>query len=418
MTFALPMNQAGHDARIKRIYRIDISGVTPKTQSEGNFPVLGKTLAMDVLPVMQAGKGWVHDKLEGFARTVDGTVYAVTDNDGATATDNVKVTVNAASNQAPVANAGTSLVIVQPADQATLNGSASSDADGSIVSYEWSQVSGPSNAYLADANKAIASASRFDVGVYTFRLKVTDDKGATASATMTVTVREAVNNTANQPPVAHSGWDRTLYLPETSMNLDGTRSYDPDGRIVAYSWTQISGPRRASFAYTNRAFTLVYNMTREGVYQFRLKVTDDQGASAYSTVTVTVARKRRYRGNNNWYGRGAANDSSSAVEVSKTPEAVSAAIPEDESIADLKASLYPNPASSQVQVSLDNNYQGKLQVAVYSMNGERALAPLSFEKKTNKWQTTVNIQSLKAGMYNLEIVMGKDSRKTLRFIKL
>ncbi len=75
-------NQAGPDARIKRVYHIDISGVIPKTQAEGNFPVLNKTLVIDVLPVMQAGKGWVHDKLEGLARTGDGTVYVVTDNDG------------------------------------------------------------------------------------------------------------------------------------------------------------------------------------------------------------------------------------------------------------------------------------------------------------------------------------------------
>lgn len=75
-------NQAGPDARIKRVYRIDITGVTPKAQAQGNFPILNKFLAIDVLPVMQAGKGWVHDKLEGLARTPDGAVYAVTDNDG------------------------------------------------------------------------------------------------------------------------------------------------------------------------------------------------------------------------------------------------------------------------------------------------------------------------------------------------
>ena len=75
-------NQAGADARIKRVYRIDVNGVTPKTQAEGNFPILSKTLAIDVLPAMQAGKGWVHDKLEGLARTADGDVYVVTDNDG------------------------------------------------------------------------------------------------------------------------------------------------------------------------------------------------------------------------------------------------------------------------------------------------------------------------------------------------
>ncbi|MFN4313799.1 MAG: PKD domain-containing protein, partial [Chitinophagaceae bacterium] len=343
----------------------------------------------------------------------------VTDNDGATSTDNVKVTVNAASNQAPVANAGSNQIIVKPVDQVDLNGTASSDADGQIVSYEWSQVSGPSSAYLSGANQATASASRFDVGVYTFRLKVTDDKGASATATATVTVKEAVNNTANQPPVAHSGWDRTLYLPESSMNLDGTRSYDPDGRIVSYRWTQIAGPRRASFAYVDRPFTLVYNMSREGVYKFRLKVTDDKGASAYSTVTITVAKQRRYR-NYGGHGRSAtaANDSVSVATPEKTPESLNAALPEEESISELKASLYPNPASSQVQVTLDDDYQGKLQVAVYSMNGERVQKPLIFEKKAGKWQTTMNIQSLKAGMYNLEILSGKDSRKVLRFIKL
>lgn len=75
-------NQAGPDARIKRLYQIDINGIEPKTQGEGNFPVLSKTLAVDVLPAMRAGKGWVHDKLEGLAKTSNGKVYVVTDNDG------------------------------------------------------------------------------------------------------------------------------------------------------------------------------------------------------------------------------------------------------------------------------------------------------------------------------------------------
>lgn len=74
-------NQSGPDTRIKRVYEIDLSGVTPAAEG-GTFPLLSKTLAIDVLPAMQAGKGWVHDKLEGLARTADGTVYVVTDNDG------------------------------------------------------------------------------------------------------------------------------------------------------------------------------------------------------------------------------------------------------------------------------------------------------------------------------------------------
>jgi len=74
-------NQTGPNARIKRVYAVDVSGETPVAEG-GVIPMLDKTLAIDVLPAMQAGKGWVHDKLEGLARTADGTVYVVTDNDG------------------------------------------------------------------------------------------------------------------------------------------------------------------------------------------------------------------------------------------------------------------------------------------------------------------------------------------------
>ncbi len=74
-------NQSGPDTRIKRVYTIDVTSVTPAAEGEA-FPLLSKSLAIDVLPAMQAGKGWVHDKLEGLARTADGTVYVVTDNDG------------------------------------------------------------------------------------------------------------------------------------------------------------------------------------------------------------------------------------------------------------------------------------------------------------------------------------------------
>jgi hypothetical protein len=74
-------NLAGPAATIKRVYTVDTTGVTPVAEG-GAIPTLAKSLAIDVLPSMQAGKGWVHDKLEGLARAQDGTVYAVTDNDG------------------------------------------------------------------------------------------------------------------------------------------------------------------------------------------------------------------------------------------------------------------------------------------------------------------------------------------------
>jgi hypothetical protein len=73
----------GPDARIKKIYVFSIAGLVPKEQgSVEPFPVVAKTLAIDMLPIMRATNGWTLDKLEGFAIAKDGTAYAVTDNDG------------------------------------------------------------------------------------------------------------------------------------------------------------------------------------------------------------------------------------------------------------------------------------------------------------------------------------------------
>ena len=67
----------------------------------------------------------------------------VTDNDGATDSDDVQLVVNPALvNQNPVANAGPDQNITLPTNTLNINGSGS-DSDGSIVSYLWEKVSGP-----------------------------------------------------------------------------------------------------------------------------------------------------------------------------------------------------------------------------------------------------------------------------------
>lgn len=68
-------NQAGPDATVKKIYRIDL------TKVDGNG-VLTKTLVRDLLPDLRATKGHVLEKIEGLARLSNGDVYIVNDNDG------------------------------------------------------------------------------------------------------------------------------------------------------------------------------------------------------------------------------------------------------------------------------------------------------------------------------------------------
>jgi hypothetical protein len=58
------------------------------------------------------------------------------------ATDIGAVEYVSGGNQPPIAAAGSDLFITAPASQVTLNGSGSSDFDGTIVSYAWTKFSG------------------------------------------------------------------------------------------------------------------------------------------------------------------------------------------------------------------------------------------------------------------------------------
>jgi Esterase-like activity of phytase len=74
-------NQPGSYGVIKTITVVSLDGVTPAAWGE-ELPLLEKEMAIDLLPAMQASKGWISDKPEGFAITADGKLFAVSDNDG------------------------------------------------------------------------------------------------------------------------------------------------------------------------------------------------------------------------------------------------------------------------------------------------------------------------------------------------
>ncbi|HMH24604.1 MAG TPA: PKD domain-containing protein, partial [Puia sp.] len=122
-------------------------------------------------------------------------------------------------------------------------------------------------------------------GVYTFELIVTDNKGVSAAATLTVTVKPALPS--DQAPVAVAGPPQEVVAPVPSLALDGSASYDPDGTIVKYSWVQASGGVGTTLVNSNTMKPTVYGL-QPGVYVFRLTVTDNLGATGSDQVTITV----------------------------------------------------------------------------------------------------------------------------------
>lgn len=205
----------------------------------------------------------------------------VKDDKGATATARVTITVNTATNKPPVANAGNNITITLPVSSVRLDGSASSDPDGTIASYNWVKIGGPA-ATIAQPTTAATDVTGLTAGTYVFELTVKDDKGAVATSNITVTV----NTATNKPPVANAGYNSTITLPVSSVRLDGSGSADPDGSIASYSWVKLGGPA-ATIAQSTSAVTDVTGLAA-GTYVFQLTVTDDKGAVATSNVTITV----------------------------------------------------------------------------------------------------------------------------------
>ncbi|MGP5664712.1 esterase-like activity of phytase family protein [Glutamicibacter arilaitensis] len=68
-------NQAGPKAKRKAVYQFALPA-----GSEREVPLVGKELAVDVLPVLRETNGWTQEKLEGLA-VAGGQVHVVTDND-------------------------------------------------------------------------------------------------------------------------------------------------------------------------------------------------------------------------------------------------------------------------------------------------------------------------------------------------
>ena len=106
-------------------------------------------------------------------------VAKATDNNGASATAQITISVNAPNNL-PVANAGEDATVALPENTYILQGSGE-DSDGTVMSHEWTQVEGPNEASLAVSAGGEATINNLIEGTYKFVLTVTDNGSLTGS---------------------------------------------------------------------------------------------------------------------------------------------------------------------------------------------------------------------------------------------
>jgi hypothetical protein len=192
------------------------------------------------------------------------------------------------TNKPPLAIAGPDQVLTLPVDSAMLDGRASSDPDGTISSFQWTKIAGPSSFTFNNAGMVRTVVKSLTPGAYFFELRVTDNGGLSAKDTMRVIVQDP--GQPNRPPIANAGPDQTLSLPVNASLLDGSASTDPDNNIVAYIWTQIAGPSAAMIVQPSAVQSSISSL-QLGAYRFELKVTDAGGLFSKDTVQITVVNQ-------------------------------------------------------------------------------------------------------------------------------
>jgi hypothetical protein len=90
----------------------------------------------------------------------------------------------------------------------------------------------------------------------------------------------------NDVPVVNAGTNQDNIIGTVS-ELSGSAE-DKDGQVVAYLWSQKSGPSESIIVNPGSVSTEVKNLI-SGTYIFQLMATDNKGATGVSTVTLKVA---------------------------------------------------------------------------------------------------------------------------------
>jgi PKD repeat protein len=202
---------------------------------------------------------------------------------------------------------------------------------------------------------------------------VTDNAGATGTASVKVIVNAAAAS-VNQRPKANAGGPRKFKLPVSRITLEGSGT-DPDGTIEKYQWNFINGPSQVQMSNAQSAITDVTNIT-EGIYQFALTVTDNNGASAADTIEVT-----------------ASNILSTGV------------------------SIFPNPVQDIVNLRIEaTTVSHPTSIVIYDMNGKQVYRE-SFTGGQSTLLKKINVARFQKGAYIIEVSADEGSRIPIKMMK-
>ncbi|GAA4373697.1 PKD domain-containing protein [Paeniglutamicibacter cryotolerans] len=173
-------------------------------------------------------------------------------------------TNQAIPNDSPVAD----FTVSKAGLRATVDASASSDPDGSVVSYSWDFGD------QSTGNGIFTNHDYAEPGTYEITLTVTDNRGATATKKLSVTVVEV----PNVMPVA----DFEVSGTGRAVSVDASASTDSDGTLTGYAWNFGDGTLK-----TGKTATHTYSA--DGTFTITLTVTDNRQGTGTKAKTFKAA---------------------------------------------------------------------------------------------------------------------------------
>lgn len=309
------------------------------------------------------------------------------------------VTDQAPTNAAPVARAGADQTLTLPANSVTLDGSTSSDANGTITAYNWTQQSGPSTATLSNSSAVSLTASGLVAGTYVFRLTVTDNQGATGFDDVAVTVNAAaaaqqvvslsLMNANDEQEILTLANGQTLNLATIGRNLNIRANTNPSP--VGSVRMVLSGRQSRTQTETGFPYALFgdvngnYNSWTPLVGTYTLTVTPYTGAGATGTVgtpltvTFTVVDE-------------AVGGRLSVFENAETPG--------------LSIKTYPNPFTKSFTLQVKGR-EGKTPVVIYDSYGR---VVLQLEDAGAEQQIHLGNEFV-PGLYVIQVGKGKQAKR-------
>lgn len=373
----------------------------------------------------------------------------------------------------PQAKAGSNFTISTTTGFAHLSGAQSTDADGTIQRFIWKQTSGPVNSSIV-TSVSTDGLTRVNglttAGTYVFELTVVDDRADFVKTTITITVVSGA--VTNIPPVTEAGNNISTGL--STVTLHGSDSYDPDGSVLTYKWTRLSGPAMYTLSNDAVANPDLSNLL-VGTYQFQLETTDALGAktqdivsisSSAATLPITLA----------WFKGSATTgvakltwatvqeDGNERFDVERSTDGksfstigivqstgnsmqqqtysytdpqeysgtryyrlklvnangktimYSSVVPVVSNRSKARLEYFPNPVQDNITLLVNDSQKGLLQVRLISMDG-RTMQQKQWMKKEESITAVIEAARLMPGIYLMEVTIGDQLREIRKIVK-